>query len=144
MPIAFTCHACGHAISVAENLAGTTGPCPRCRAQVRVPPAFATPTPTPVSGTPLPPRAALAAQAPPTASAETALGGRFGHFLVQKELGRGGMGVVYRATDERLRRTVALKVLLDEAAESVKRFRREAEAVARLKHPNIVAVHDVG
>jgi serine/threonine protein kinase len=72
---------------------------------------------------------------------------RFGRFVIQQELGKGGMGVVHRAWDERLRRTVALKMLLEGAgasAEAVQRFYREAEAVARLKHPCIVAVHDVG
>src|SRR4051812_43692689 len=71
---------------------------------------------------------------------------RFGPFIVLSELGKGGMGAVYRAWDERLRRLVALKTLLaqDGAAEAIQRFRREAEAVARLKHPNIVSVFEVG
>ena len=62
-------------------------------------------------------------------------------------LGRGGMGVVYRARHLRLNRLVALKMLLAGAyagpAER-ERFQREAEAVAGLRHPNIVQVHDVG
>ena len=62
-------------------------------------------------------------------------------------LGRGGMGVVYKAVHLRLNRTVALKMLLAGAfatrAER-RRFAREAEAVARLQHPNIVQVYDVG
>ena len=61
-------------------------------------------------------------------------------------LGRGGMGVVYQATDLSLGREVALKVLRPEFAEGAAdvRFRREAQILARLEHPGIVAVHDVG
>jgi serine/threonine-protein kinase len=68
-------------------------------------------------------------------------------YEVQGELGRGGMGVVYRAWHRRLNRPVALKMLLAGAyAEPAdrERFQREAEAVAALCHPNVVQVHDVG
>ncbi|MBI3725743.1 protein kinase, partial [bacterium] len=71
----------------------------------------------------------------------------FGPFVLLEELGRGAMGVVHRAFDERLRRVVALKTILPGAGapeDAVKRFRREAEAVARLRHPNIVSVHEAG
>ena len=66
---------------------------------------------------------------------------------VQEVLGRGGMGVVYRARHVRLNRSVAIKMLLTGAHASSaarKRFLREAEAVAGLRHPNIVQVHDMG
>jgi len=62
-------------------------------------------------------------------------------------LGRGGMGVVYRALDIRLKRVVALKMILagvHAGPEELERFHREAEAVAQLQHPNIVQIHDVG
>ncbi|MBI3724084.1 serine/threonine protein kinase [bacterium] len=71
----------------------------------------------------------------------------FGHFVLLDEVGKGGMGVVYRAWNDRLRRTVALKMLLPGSESDsllVQRFQREAQAVARLKHPNIVSVHEVG
>ncbi len=71
----------------------------------------------------------------------------FGRYQIQEELGRGGMGVVYRAHDKTLGRDVALKVLqvagrVDD--ETIERFQREARAAAALDHPNIVRVHDVG
>lgn len=71
---------------------------------------------------------------------------RLGKYLLKSQLGRGGMGVVYLATDLRLRRDVALKILPRETsanADAVKRFLREARVAARLNHPNVVAIHDV-
>jgi NAD-dependent deacetylase len=68
-------------------------------------------------------------------------------YEVLDELGKGGMGIVYRARHVRLKRLVALKMLLEGALagpDMLARFRREAEAVARLQHPNIVAVFEVG
>ena len=67
-------------------------------------------------------------------------------YELKSELARGAMGVVFRAWDTELRREVALKLLPAEAwrTEDLVRFRHEAEAMARVRHPNLVAVHTVG
>ncbi len=74
-------------------------------------------------------------------------GTRLGPYEIEGELGRGGMGEVYRARDTRLGRSVAVKILPPQFAadaESVGRFDKEARAVASLSHPNIVTLLDVG
>ena len=68
-------------------------------------------------------------------------------YVIEDELGRGGMGVVYKARHLRLNRVVALKMVLHAehaGAEERARFQTEAEAVARLQHPGIVQIHEVG
>ena len=70
-----------------------------------------------------------------------------GEYTLLEELGGGGMGRVFKACHHRMSRTVALKLLPDSLArspESVERFRREIQALARLSHTNVVAVHDAG
>ncbi|HEY3492002.1 MAG TPA: serine/threonine-protein kinase, partial [Solirubrobacterales bacterium] len=70
-----------------------------------------------------------------------------GTYTIEGEIGRGGMGVVYRARDERLHRRVAIKVLPPEFAfqEEIRaRFTREAQTAARLSHPHVVPIYDVG
>lgn len=71
-------------------------------------------------------------------------GARVGSYEVLDRLGTGGMGVVYRARDIRLGRTVALKVLRSDDPELLRRLDREARAASALNHPNIVQIYDVG
>ncbi len=95
------------------------------------------------SPSPRPPR-------PPQAAAPS-LEGNFagGRFVIEEQLGSGGMGVVYKATQVDLGRRVALKVLRSGPGEPAsptrrERFVREARAAARLKHPYVVPVHEIG
>ena len=72
---------------------------------------------------------------------------KLGRYRITGRLGRGGMGVVYSGEDVRLQRAVAIKVLSaspDRSHEALQRFLLEARAAARLNHPNVVAVHDIG
>ncbi|MGD9127668.1 MAG: serine/threonine-protein kinase, partial [Planctomycetia bacterium] len=74
------------------------------------------------------------------------VGQQFGEYHLEAELGRGGMGIVYRARHSTLDRTVALKMVLDghlESTEHRRRFQAEAKAAARFRHPNIVHIHEV-
>jgi serine/threonine-protein kinase len=75
------------------------------------------------------------------------IGRTLGHYRIVDKIGEGGMGEVYRAHDERLDRDVAVKVLPGSVAqdpERIARFEREAKAVAKLEHPNILAIYDFG
>ena len=98
----------------------------------------------------------IAADVPPSPHDESEVHGSsdssftaipFGDYVLEREIGHGGMGVVYQARQLSLNRTVAVKLLLlgrYASAESIERLRREAQSAAALQHPNIVAIHEVG
>jgi serine/threonine protein kinase/dienelactone hydrolase len=75
------------------------------------------------------------------------VGSRLGHYTLQSRIGKGGMGEVYLATDTRLGRSVAIKVLPPASAgreQSLRRFIQEARTASSLNHPNIVTIHEIG
>lgn len=107
----------------------------------------------PVDGPPPPPEPAPAVPAPPgPATSEQpatrlAAGRMFGGYQLVDKIGQGGMGEVYKARQVSLDRVVAIKILskaLYDNDEFIKRFEREAKAIARITHPNIVGVYDFG
>ncbi|MCI0343468.1 MAG: protein kinase [Planctomycetales bacterium] len=138
---ASTCSRCGAALpdGGAGAPASGTGLCPRC--------SFAE---APTVETPATPVPAAAEPRPTHARGGLIVGTRVGAYTVVGEIGRGGMAVVYRARQAGLERDVALKVLHEgpeggaPARDRVERFLREARAAAKLSHPNIVPVHEVG
>src|SRR5512138_3361098 len=109
--------------------------CTRCKREVETPGQFC-----PFCGTPAPP--------PPEERSDPLVGRTLaGKYFVNQRLGKGGMGLVYKATDVILDRPVALKMLdrtLLSDAGMVQRFHREARASSRLNHPNCITILDFG
>jgi len=109
------------------------------------------PPPEPAPAVPSPPREPVTEPAPvdqPSGpSGRMATGRMFGGYELMSKLGQGGMGEVYKARQISLDRVVAIKILskaLYDNDEFIKRFEREAKAIARITHPNIVGVYDFG
>jgi len=118
-----------------EAIRQAGGRCPHCKARIKV--RF-TGVPHPVKRAP--------GKAPGARNLRNSLES-IGPYEVISEISRGGMGIVYKARDKNLRKTVAIKVLIrggQASEEERKRFRREAESAARLQHSNIVPIHSVG
>lgn len=123
------CNHCGNALPVDAP----QGLCPRCLGALNL------------DAETVAPASEMAASRPPLTPAE--LAPHFPQLEILACMGRGGMGVVYRARQKTLNRIVALKLVAPERAQDAKfaeRFTREAQALARLSHPNIVTVHDFG
>jgi tRNA A-37 threonylcarbamoyl transferase component Bud32 len=133
MATAQACPECGAAVAADAPL----GVCPACVLKVMMAGAAATQeyTPTPGGG-------------PDSGAPEAgALGALFPQLEIHELIGRGGMGAVYKARQAKLDRRVALKVIRPESAGEpgfAERFAREARAMARLAHPNIVTIYDFG
>jgi WD40 repeat protein len=133
-----TC-ASGHQWAPSAN--GQAAVCPQCG---QAPLALPTAASLSAAGPPLDPESTLEpTEDPPLPADCPAVPG----YEIQGVLGHGGMGIVYRAWDQRLKRPVALKMIRGDANPSpdqLRRFRAEAEAVARLQHANVVQIYEVG
>ncbi|MCX6576195.1 MAG: serine/threonine-protein kinase, partial [Candidatus Aminicenantes bacterium] len=120
--------------------------CPNCHAEIKKNSRFCSNCATPL-GKAGPEQASLTktlATPLPVISRDSLVDGK---YRIVEEIGRGGMGIVYRAEDIRLKRDVALKFLpphLADSAELRERFLIEAQAAAALSHPNICVIHEVG
>ncbi|HZE97102.1 MAG TPA: protein kinase [Planctomycetota bacterium] len=133
------CTACKAAYSILNYDPGRVYLCKACTGELRPPAQPAT--------APTPPRPAAEQHSSASSSAILSVAGpvgeRIGHYGSLREIGRGGMGVVYKAWDETHQRWVALKLISNlHTIEGLTRFRREVEITRSLHHPNIVAVYE--
>jgi WD40 repeat protein/serine/threonine protein kinase len=133
----------GHTWSLDPRADDVTQVCPSCGAAALAPDSALTAPPAPQEAATISPSDAAAPPSEPSHSAALSVPG----YAVLAELGRGGMGVVYQARHLKLNRLVALKMILagsHAGTADLARFQTEAQAIARLQHPNIVQVYEVG
>jgi serine/threonine protein kinase len=170
--IAFSCPHCGVQLQAKENMAGKSGPCPKCSRAVQTPPANTSSASgsDQKSGQRSNARAAKQQTLPPASStSETDIPvlkltppkgydflappeeldelGRLGPYLIRKVLANGAMGIVFEAQDAQLKRLVALKVMKPDLAAQAdfhRRFLREAQLAASIDHEHIVTIYQVG
>lgn len=128
------CPTCGKNYKVRHAEAGQSVFCPTCSARLV----------SPLAATTLDARAQGRSPAAPREDPRDRSGRPFGRYQLLEKLGQGGMGIVWKAWDTQLKREVALKQILHDEAGDIERFMREARAAARLRHPGILTVHDVG
>ena len=136
-----TCQNCGKPFETDRSWPGDLVPCPSCGANVDL--VHAETNIPELSPSLMGEDRPLRVEAGQTLPA----GAKVGQYVIEKLIGRGGMGAVYKGKHPMLDREVAVKVLPPEFAadaDFVTRFKREAMALAKLQHPNIVGVHDMG
>lgn len=135
----------GHTWEEAEGLRGPTARCPVCGVSVTLPGLAPAPPGTTGAGDELGPTLLHPPDWQPAATVGVDVPPTLADFEILGELGRGGMGIVYKARWRKQNQIVAIKVIRQDRlqhAEAVRRFRREAQAASRLHHPNIVQVYD--
>ncbi len=133
-----SCPKCGFEFDASPGRAGLKAICPRCKKAFD---AFSVGETIEIDR-----ESGSVRKTGPHAPVGSVVGKQFQEYRLVEEIGRGGMGVVYKAIQETLDRPVALKMIITgEAAreEEIKRFMAEAAAVARLRHPNVVNIHEL-
>src|SRR5262245_28024431 len=133
------CERCGGPLTPSGSLAGS---CPRCMMEIGVDLAIEGQTEPDNKSSLEGPEETRASQTPASTSSRTVIG----RYRILRLVGEGGMGVVYEAEQDALRRTVALKIIKPGLAspELLRRFEQESQVLGRLQHPGIARIYDAG